>query len=87
MTNAEWGAVDRYLVQTVVGEADTDVLEANAAAGLPAIDVSPAQAKFLHLIARTMGVRRVLEIGTLGGYSTLWLARAVGPPGPGGSNG
>ncbi|MBF6436469.1 O-methyltransferase [Nocardia cyriacigeorgica] len=81
MTNAEWGAVDRYLVQTVVGEADTDVLEANAAAGLPAIDVSPAQAKFLHLIARTMGARRVLEIGTLGGYSTLWLARAVGPQG------
>ncbi|WP_280235129.1 O-methyltransferase [Nocardia cyriacigeorgica] len=81
MTNAEWGAVDRYLVDTVVGEADSDVLEANAAAGLPAIDVSAAQAMFLHLIARSVRARRVLEIGTLGGYSTLWLARAVGPQG------
>ncbi|TLF75756.1 O-methyltransferase [Nocardia cyriacigeorgica] len=81
MTNAEWAAVDRYLVDTVVGDADADVLEANAAAGLPAIDVSPAQAKFLHLIARSIRARRVLEIGTLGGYSTLWLARAVGPQG------
>ncbi|MFE3443459.1 O-methyltransferase [Nocardia sp. NPDC059180] len=81
MTNTEWSAVDRYLVDTLVEDADSDVLEANAAAGLPAIDVSPAQAKFLHLIARSMQARRVLEIGTLGGYSTLWLARAVGPHG------
>lgn len=57
------------------------VLAANAAAGLPAIDVSPLQGKFLHLIARAIGAGRVLEIGTLGGYSTLWLARAVGEAG------
>jgi len=52
-------------------------LAANAAAGLPAIDVSPLQGKLLHLIARIAGARRILEIGTLGGYSTIWLARAL----------
>ncbi|WP_024804723.1 O-methyltransferase [Nocardia sp. BMG51109] len=81
MTNAEWGEVDRYLVDTLVGDADSEVFQENSAAGLPAIDVSPAQGKFLHLIARSIGARRALEFGTLGGYSTLWLARAVGPEG------
>ncbi|MQY17351.1 O-methyltransferase [Nocardia macrotermitis] len=81
MTNGQWDDVDRYLVQTLVGDADSGVLQANSAAGLPAIDVSPAQGKFLHLIARSIGARRVLEIGTLGGYSTIWLARAVGEDG------
>lgn len=81
MTNAEWDDVDRYLVQTLVGDGDAGVLQANSAAGLPPIDVSPAQGKFLHLIARSIGARRVLEIGTLGGYSTIWLARAVGEDG------
>ncbi|RDI55724.1 O-methyltransferase [Nocardia mexicana] len=81
MTNAEWGAVDRYLVDTMVGDGDSDVFQENSAAGLPSIDVSPPQGKFLHLIAVSTGARRVLEIGTLGGYSTLWLARAVGPEG------
>jgi predicted O-methyltransferase YrrM len=57
------------------------VLAANQAAGLPAIDVSPLQGKLLHLIARAIGAGRVLEIGTLGGYSTIWLARAVGEGG------
>lgn len=57
-----------------------EALAANAAAGLPAHDVSPAQGKLLHLLARMIGARRILEIGTLGGYSTLWLARAL-PPG------
>ena len=52
-------------------------LEANEAAGLPSIDVSPLQGKFLHLLALTKGARRILEIGTLGGYSTIWLARAL----------
>jgi predicted O-methyltransferase YrrM len=52
-------------------------LAANAAAGLPAIDVTPTQAKFLHLLALIQGARRILEIGTLGGYSTIWLARAL----------
>ncbi|MGW4094233.1 O-methyltransferase [Nocardia sp. NPDC004750] len=82
MTTAGWADVDRYLVETVVADPDSDAaLQANKAAGLPAIDVSPPQGKFLHLLARTVGARRVLEIGTLGGYSTIWLARAVGPKG------
>ena len=50
---------------------------ASAAAGLPAISVSPAQGKFLHLLARIQGARRILEVGTLGGYSTIWMARAL----------
>ena len=53
------------------------VLAANAAAGLPAHDVSPSQGKLLHLLARIAGARAVLEIGTLGAYSTIWLARAL----------
>jgi predicted O-methyltransferase YrrM len=52
-------------------------LEANKAGGLPAIDVSPVQGKLLHLLARAAGARRILEVGTLGGYSTIWLARAL----------
>ncbi|MGV9333253.1 O-methyltransferase [Nocardia sp. NPDC003726] len=82
MTTPGWAEVDRYLVQTLVADPDSDAaLAANKDAGLPAIDVSPPQGKFLHLLARTVGARRVLEIGTLGGYSTIWLARAVGPEG------
>src|ERR1019366_10633585 len=54
-----------------------EVLRANAAAGLPPHDVSPAQGKLLHLLARMSGARRILEIGTLGGYSTIWLGRAL----------
>ena len=56
-------------------------LAANKAAGLPAIDVSPPQGKLLNFFARMIGARRVLEIGTLGGYSTIWLARALPPEG------
>jgi predicted O-methyltransferase YrrM len=52
-------------------------LRESAAAGLPAIHVSPSQGKMLHLLARALGARRILEIGTLGGYSTIWLARAL----------
>ncbi|WP_067894545.1 O-methyltransferase [Nocardia vaccinii] len=81
MTNAAWDDVDRFLVSTLVGHGDDNVLQTNSAAGLPPIDVSPAQGKFLHLIARSIRARRVLEIGTLGGYSTIWLARAVGEDG------
>jgi predicted O-methyltransferase YrrM len=53
------------------------VLERNRAHGLPAIDVSPLQGRFLNLVVRMCGARRVLEIGTLGGYSTIWIARAL----------
>ncbi|MEC3956012.1 O-methyltransferase [Nocardia sp. CDC153] len=81
MTTADWAEVDRYLVETLVGHGDSATLDANAAAGLPAIDVSPPQGKFLYLIATSARARRVLEIGTLGGYSTTWLARAVGKSG------
>ena len=82
MTSDTWSAVDRFVVDTL---SDSDpVLDAaqRAAdtAGLPAISVSAAQGKFLHLLARIRGARRILEIGTLAGYSTIWLARAL-PPG------
>ncbi|MFD7847024.1 O-methyltransferase [Nocardia sp. NPDC059764] len=81
MTTADWAGVDRYLVETLVGDEDSGTLRANAAAGLPAIDVSPPQGKFLYLLGKSVRARRVLEIGTLGGYSTTWLARAVGKSG------
>jgi predicted O-methyltransferase YrrM len=82
VTSDTWSAVDRFVVDTL---SDSDpVLDAaqRAAdtAGLPAISVSAAQGKFLHLLARIRGARRILEIGTLAGYSTIWLARAL-PPG------
>jgi predicted O-methyltransferase YrrM len=75
-------AVDRYLDDTIVG-ADAALeaaLASSAAADLPAISVSPSQGKLLHVIAKAMGARRILELGTLGGYSAIWLARAL-PPG------
>jgi len=77
-----WTAVDRYLVDLFV-PADPVLdaaLAAGAAAGLPPHDVSPNQGKLLHLLVRIRGARNILEIGTLAGYSTIWLARAL-PPG------
>ncbi|HET9874896.1 MAG TPA: O-methyltransferase [Mycobacterium sp.] len=76
-------AVDAFLDSTVAGD-DPEmaaVLEASEAAGLPRIAVSTQQGKFLCLLAGAIGARRILEIGTLGGYSTVWLARGVGPKG------
>ncbi len=77
-----WTTVDLHLTKTLLppDPALDAVRAANAAANLPAIDVAPNQGKFLHLLAKMMGARRILEIGTLGGYSTIWLARAL-PPG------
>jgi predicted O-methyltransferase YrrM len=75
----EWVAVDRYFGDLLT-PADAKLeaaLEANRKAGLPAIDVSPLQGKFLHVLVQMMQPRRVLEIGTLGGYSTIWMARAL----------
>src|SRR5690242_9547829 len=74
-----WKEVDRYLSDRLVApdSALEEALAANAAAELPAIDVAPNQGKLLHLLARIAGARRILEIGTLGGYSTIWLARAL----------
>jgi len=75
----EWVAVDRYFGDLLAPpDAQLDAaLEANREAGLPAIDVSPLQGKFLHLLVQMLQPRRVLEIGTLGGYSTIWMARAL----------
>jgi predicted O-methyltransferase YrrM len=71
--------VDDYIAAHLLGSdpALDAALAANAAGGLPAIDVSAAQGKMLHLFARMCGARRILEVGTLGGYSTIWLARAL----------
>jgi len=78
-----WTACDRYIEGHLIGadEAQVETLRANAAAGLPKIDVSPAQGKFLEIVARVLNPRRILEIGTLGGFSTVWLARALAPGG------
>ncbi|WP_314455085.1 O-methyltransferase [uncultured Microbacterium sp.] len=75
--------VDAFLTATLVGDDPMldAALRAQHDAGLPAIEVAPVNGKFLHLLARIAGARRVLEIGTLGGYSTIWFARAVGPAG------
>jgi predicted O-methyltransferase YrrM len=77
--NPAWAAVDDYVGRHLLGDdpALSAALAANAAAGLPEIDVSPAHGRMLQLMARMMGARRILEIGTLGGYSTICLARAL----------
>jgi predicted O-methyltransferase YrrM len=79
MAHERWSAVDRYLAE-LFAPADA-ALEAalvdSAAAGLPAINVSPVQGKLLLLLARMQRAESILEIGTLGGYSTIWLARAL----------
>jgi len=82
MTDTRWAAVDRYASELLVrpSEALEAALEASEAAGIPPISVSAAQGKFLMLLAQSMGARRILEIGTLGGYSAIWLAQAL-PPG------
>jgi predicted O-methyltransferase YrrM len=74
-----WAEVDAYIADRLLGRDDAlaATLVANAAAGLPDIDVSPAQGRMLHLLARMAGARRILEVGTLGGYSTIELARAL----------
>jgi predicted O-methyltransferase YrrM len=79
MTEELWTAVDRYFNELLVSAdpALDEALAVSAAAGLPAINVSPVQGKLLHLLARSIGARNVLEIGTLGAYSTIWLARAL----------
>jgi predicted O-methyltransferase YrrM len=74
-----WNAVDDYMSGLVVkpDSALDAALSSTAAAGMPPIAVSAAQGKLLHLIARMLGARRILEVGTLGGYSTIWMARAL----------
>jgi predicted O-methyltransferase YrrM len=79
MSRELWNAVDDYFNDLLVppDAALEAALEASDAAGLPAINVSPAQGKMLHLLALASGARSILEIGVLGGYSTIWLARAL----------
>lgn len=74
-----WKSVDQYISDQLISLDPVldETLAANAAAGLPSIDVAPNQGKLLHLLARAAGARKILEIGTLGGYSTTWLARAL----------
>jgi predicted O-methyltransferase YrrM len=83
MSHALWNSVDSYLVDKLVGPDEhlDAAIRANSNAGLPPIDVAPTQGKMLHLLARIHHARRILEIGTLGGYSTIWLARALPPDG------
>ncbi len=79
MNRTKWSAVDAYIVEKIATPdfALDAALAANAAAGLPAIDVSAPQGKLLYLLARMARARKILEIGALGGYSTIWLARAL----------
>jgi predicted O-methyltransferase YrrM len=79
VSDPRWTEVDDYIAGHLLGDDPVQdaTLAANAAGGLPAIDVSAAQGKMLHLFARMCGARRILEVGTLGGYSTIWLARAL----------
>jgi predicted O-methyltransferase YrrM len=79
MTEERWTMVDAWLDATVVkpDQALRAALEATAAAGMPMIAVSASQGKWLHLLARAIGARRILEVGTLGGYSAIWLASAL----------
>lgn len=75
----DWAAVDGYITRKLIGADPVldGALAANAAGGLPPIDVSAAQGRMLELFVRMSGARRILEVGTLGGYSTIWLARAL----------
>src|SRR5437016_2869426 len=79
----QWEAVDRYYADLLVrpDSALDAALDSSAAAGLPEISVTPSLGKLLWLLARVQGAKKILEIGTLGGYSTIWLARALSPGG------
>jgi predicted O-methyltransferase YrrM len=79
MTRKTWNAVDHYIAEQLIpGDSGlAAALRSNSDNGLPAIDVSPAQGKLLNLLVRMNGAKRILEIGTLGGYSTIWMARAL----------
>jgi predicted O-methyltransferase YrrM len=79
MSEEQWNAVDDYFAAlfTPTDPALEQALHTSDAAGLPQINVASNQGKFLHILARSCGAKRILEIGTLGGYSTIWLARAL----------
>lgn len=79
MSQKIWTDADALIEHQMIGDDPvmTSIVAANKAAGLPAIDVSPAQGRLLEVLVRTSGAKRILEIGTLGGYSTVWMARAL----------
>lgn len=79
MSDRIWNDVDAYIEDRLVGEDEalSATIRESAAAGLPAIAVSAAQGKLLHLLAMSISAKRILEIGTLGGYSAVWMARAL----------
>lgn len=83
MNQETWDVVDQYINDTLVptDEALEMALADTAAAGMPEINVTPNQGKLLAILARSIGAKNILEIGTLGGYSTIWLARALQPGG------
>jgi predicted O-methyltransferase YrrM len=83
MAEDQWTEVDRYFSERLLPSDPIleSALETSMRAGLPAISVSPNQGKFLQMLAQIVGARRILEIGTLGGYSTIWLARGLRPGG------
>ena len=83
MSQEQWTAVDDYFngLFAPPDPALEAALEATAAAGMPMINVAPNQGKLLHVLARSVGARQILEIGTLAGYSAIWLARALAPGG------
>jgi predicted O-methyltransferase YrrM len=83
MTQEKWSAVDGYISDVMVKQdsALSAALASSTENGLPQINVAPNQGKLLQLLAQSVGAQRILEIGTLGGYSTIWLARALLPGG------
>ncbi len=83
MSQEQWSAVDTYITDLLVPSdpALDAALAASDAGGLPAIQVAANQGKLLMILAQSIGARSILEIGTLGGYSTIWLARALPPEG------
>ena len=83
MSQNQWSAVDRYITDLFVppDSALDAALQATADSGMPLINVAPNQGKLLHILALSHGARSILEIGTLAGYSTIWLARALPPSG------
>jgi predicted O-methyltransferase YrrM len=83
MTQELWSAVDEYIDDelALTDQVLAAALAANHEGGLPAIDVTASQGKLLYMLARLVNAKRILEIGTLGGYSTIWMARALPPDG------
>jgi predicted O-methyltransferase YrrM len=79
MSQEQWTSVDRFITDFLVKPDDAleTALQKSSEAGFPEISVAPNQGKFLHLLALLRGARNILEIGTLAGYSTIWLARAL----------